>query len=201
MEKEVALLPPMLFAPVGYYLQAANYASTAVDYGMRPDKRFKQAHRYKIIDTRGELTLTVPVKHLSEKQSWDEVEISDHNQWWRLHLTALESAYGRTPYFEFYIDKFLPLLQDPATSPYNTVGSLCRRADYIIRNILLIAQPKTDPDLSEAEDLRKYDFESVRSPWYWQLRADRLGFHPSLSILDMIFNIGPESQLLIHNSL
>lgn len=198
MEKEVALLPLQLFGSTAYYRAAARYGATAVDFSMRADKRFKSAHRYKIIDTRGELSLTVPVCHLSGNRGWDEVAISDHGQWWKLHLTALESAYSRTPFFEFYIDRFLPLLADPAESEFKDIGSLCHRADSLVRNILDLPESLDPLQLPEGyADLRHEKFDASDLQPYWQIRADRLGFHPNLSILDMIFNIGPESALAI----
>lgn len=198
MEKEIALLPPQLFGSTGYYAAAARYGATAVDYSMRADKRFKSAHRYKIADTRGELFLTVPVCHLSGNRGWNEVAVSDHGQWWKLHVTTLESAYGRTPFFEFYIDRFLPLFAEPAQSCFNTIGSLDREADRLIRLILELPEPVDPATLPpDSPDLRRHDFNQYTVPPYWQIRADSLGFRAGLSILDMIFNIGPESALAI----
>ncbi len=198
MEKEVALLPPQLFGSTAYYAAVARFADTAVDFSMRADKRFKSAHRYKIVDTRGELFLTVPVCHLSGNRGWSDVCISDHGQWWKLHITALESAYGRTPFFEFYIDRILPLLTDPAQSSFGTIGSLNREADRLIRRILELPQALEPEQLPETyTDLRRHDFNDINLPEYWQIRADSLGFRAGMSILDMIFNIGPEAALLI----
>ena len=198
MEKEVALLPPQLFGSTAYYAAVARFADTAVDFSMRADKRFKSAHRYKIVDTRGELFLTVPVCHLSGNRGWSDVCISDHGQWWKLHITALESAYGRTPFFEFYIDRILPLMTDPAQSSFGTIGSLNREADRLIRRILELPQALEPEQLPETyTDLRRHDFNDINLPEYWQIRADSLGFRAGMSILDMIFNIGPEAALLI----
>lgn len=198
MEKEIALLPPRLFASTAYYAAVARCSATAVDYAMRADKRCKAVHRYKIIDTRGELSLTVPVCHLGGGICWDNASISDHGEWWKLHVTALESAYGRTPFFEFYIDRFLPLFRPPMQSDYPTVGSLDREADRLIRRILELPEPVAPETLPDGfTDLRSGDFSHCAVEPYWQIRADRLGFHPGLSILDMIFNTGPESALLI----
>ncbi|MDE6098675.1 MAG: WbqC family protein [Muribaculaceae bacterium] len=199
MEKEIVLLPPQLFGSTSYYAAVARFGATAVDFSMRADKRFKSAHRYKIIDTRGEIFLTVPVCHFSGRRGWNEVEISDHGQWWKLHVTALESAYGRTPFFEFYIDRFLPLFSNPAESRFPNIGSLDCEADRIIRNILELPQPLAADSLHKEQytDLTHHDFNDIRLEPYWQIRADSLGFHPALSILDMIFNIGPESAIAI----
>lgn len=199
MKDTTLLLAPRLFAPVGQYLLVARHRESVVDYSMKADKRFKAAHRYEIVDARGRLNLTVPVCHLSGNRTWDDVDISDHGRWWQLHVTALESAYGRTPFFEFYIDRFLPLLSDPQQSRL-TVGRMCRQADSLIRNILELPpalEPAEAAGVAPITDWRRNNFDSTVVSPYWQVRAHTLGFMGGLSILDLIFNLGPESALYI----
>ena len=100
---KVALLPPQLFGSVAYYAAMAQYRKAVVDTSLRYDKRFKSVHRYSIADARGELRLTVPVSRpegafLAGNLTWRDVTVSAHGRWWEVHLQALESAYGRTPF-------------------------------------------------------------------------------------------------------
>ncbi|MDE6430391.1 MAG: WbqC family protein, partial [Duncaniella sp.] len=39
--------------------------------------------------------------------------------------------------------------------------------------------------------------EPISLPSYWQIREDKLGFIPGLSVLDLIFNLGPEAVLYL----
>ena len=104
--------------------------------------------------------------------------------------TALESAYGRTPFFEFYADDFRPLIL--GVEEYGTVGELNFRFDLAIRRALGLTSPVVySPVESEPQPVELWMPEP-----YWQVRADRLGFIPNLSILDLIFNLGPETALL-----
>lgn len=194
------ILPPVLFGPVQYYAAIAAAGSSVIDYEMPPDKRFKSSHRYTIADTRGPVNLTVPVSHLGGRRNWNEVEISAHGQWWKNHITALESAYSRTPFFEYYIDRLRYLFQEPGNGPVTTVAALTQAADHEVRKILDLPQAlPMPPEGVGMADLR----EGLPKPQeeaapYWQLRADRLGFIPGLSILDLIFNSGPEATLYLH---
>lgn len=194
-----ALLPPLLFPPADYYAILASYPEAAVDTAMRYDKRFKQAHRYDIADTRGRLTLTVPHSSPGPERTWEVTPISAHGRWWEVHRVALESAYGRTPFFEFYIDRFLPLFSEPATG--DTVGSLVRRADSIVRAIICPDTHVSYCDASsfypDTDDFRRYPFPCAPSRPYYQVRAGSLGFIGGLSVLDLIFNMGPESPLIL----
>lgn len=184
------ILPCRLAPPPSYYrAMALHPGPVSICLGERFDKRCKEAHRFSIADTRGRLELTVPVEK-PYGRTWADTRVSLHGGWWELMARALESAYGRTPYFEFYADDFLPLLADPAR--FTTIGDLVADFDRAIRralglrkeiNYITSGQP-SHPDSWEPEP-------------YWQVRADRLGFISGLSILDLIFNLGPEGLLKI----
>lgn len=198
-EGAVAILPPQLFGSVAYYALMAQYPAAFIDTSLRYDKRFKSVHRYSIADTRGELRLTVPVSRpdgafLSGKLTWNQVTVSSHARWWEVHLQALESAYSRTPFFEFYIDRFAPVLNPEPRS----ICSMVLEADALIRDILGLDTRMLDSLPAEGDDYRRTDFSKLDAPrQYWQIRAGNYGFLPKLSVLDLIFNLGPEAPLLL----
>ncbi len=189
-----AVFPPMLFGTVGYYRQMCRFEDVSVDYGMRFDKRMKSVHRFNIIDAPGVQVLTVPVSKPGGPVRWCDVTVSDHGKWWLSMPNALATAYSRTPFFEFYIDRIAPLLsQDSVGMP---VTELCARADALVRKILDIEFTPL-PENAAIVDCRKSDFETSVIPPYWQLRQSEKGFVPGLSVLDLIFNLGPEACLYL----
>lgn len=194
-DDNITLLPPMLCAPVGVYALISSCGGRAAfDWSGRFDKRFKDSHRFAIADTRGRLELTVPiVKPESSRCSWNEIRVSTHGAWWDVHRVALESAYGRTPYFEFYIDRLLPMLTVSVTERFPLLRDLAEAWDGWIRQRLeLPAAPLIGPAAGP-------DRHQPVTAWppYWQVRADKLGFIAGLSVLDLIFNLGPEAVLYI----
>lgn len=195
----VAVLPPQLFGSVAYYSLAAKYEATFVDDDMRFDKRAKAVHRYAVADTRGRLDLTVPVSKESGACPWSAVAVSSHGRWWDVHRVALESAYGRTPFFEFYIDRFLPLFEPRPLEGFESVTSLCRRADALVRRILTLPDP-LDSMPEVYDDYRRTDFASMPAPQpYRQVREQTFGFIDRLSVLDLIFSLGPEAPLYLRD--
>lgn len=167
----------------------------AFNVDARYNKADKDTHRFTIADTRGRLQLTVPVSRPSGARLWREVTVSDHGRWWETMPIALESAYGRTPYFEFYIDRFMPLF----TSAPVSVSELCLRADAIVRRILDIRAQLVD---TPADDCPVFTAAGCAPlPEYWQVRAHELGFIPGLSILDLIFNLGPDAQIYLDKTI
>lgn len=190
MENNELRLPTRFAAGAAYYRMMARHDGPVVICGgERFDKRCKSAHRTAVADTRGRLELTVPVEK-PYGRTWAETRVSLHGRWWEVATAALESAYGRTPFFEFYADDFLPLLSSPER--FTTVAALNEAFDRSIRKALgLRAQVSysTDPAVRPAA------VEPFECEPYWQVRGAELGFIPDLSILDMIFNLGPEALL------
>lgn len=197
--KEVtAVFAPQYFGSVRYYAALWKCGRAIIDTGMRYDKRFKSIHRCEIADTHGELTLTVPVSRPAPNTThlWSNAHVSAHGQWWHNHIVSLESAYGRTPFFEFYIDRFKPWLCDSGIS----VTDLCIGIDEILRRALGIDTEVTYRTPKPGDDYidhRDNDFADIKDVEYYQVRADRFGFMRGLSALDLLFNMGPESVLIL----
>lgn len=202
-------LPPAYYGSVGRYalIWGAGHARTAWDTLF--DKRQKSAHRCVIADKQGTATLTASIAkpHGIARATWADVSLSDHGAWWRVHRSTLETAYGRTPFFEFYIDRLVPFLTDGVTDRYPTLRALDDAIDDTLRAILGItpasaapvdahtvaasetaALPVTAPALAAAEN-------AAAAIPYWQVRAHTLGHIAGLSVLDLIFNLGPEAPL------
>lgn len=195
-----AVFAPQYFGSVRYYAALWRYPRAIIDTGLRYDKRFKSIHRCEIADTHGPLTLTVPVSRpaTDSRHLWSDAHVSPHGQWWHTHIISLESAYGRTPYFEFYIDRFKPWLCDNGLS----VTDFCKGIDEMLRRAMGIptevtyATPKSGDDII---DHRGNDFTGIKDVEYYQVRAARFGFMPGLSALDLLFNMGPESPLVLES--
>lgn len=204
-----AVLPPQYCGSCAYYAVLASYPRVIIHDGMRYDKRFKSTHRTAVADTRGVLELTVPVAKPQSTSSatWNDATVSTHGAWWNIHLTALESAYGRTPFFEFYVDDFLPFFRHEVCG--QSITDYDAAIDATIRRLLGINTEvhhiiyNYNKELPEnIVDLRRADFNTLAPvPPYYQVRASRLGFIPNLSILDLLFNLGPEAPLLLHSAL
>ena len=199
------VLPPQFCASAEYYAVMAAYGSAIIHDGMPYDKRFKSTHRAEIADTRGRLTLTVPVSKPHGRCTWAQTTVSPHDEWWTIHFTALESAYGRTPWFEYYADDFRPLFS--AGQVGRSLTDFDADFDSLVRRLLSIptqVRHCADHDFQPqpgALDLRRADFDTmVTIAPYWQVRADSLGFTGGLSVLDLLFNLGPEAPLVLRRA-
>lgn len=197
-------LPPAYYGSVGRYalIWGAGNARTAWDTLF--DKRQKSAHRCVIADKQGSATLTASIAkpHGIARATWADVNLSDHGAWWRVHRSTLETAYGRTPFFEFYIDRLTPFLTDGVTDRYPTLRALDDAIDATLRAILGLTPAPTVAASAAAAlpipvppaALAAAENAAAAIP-YWQVRAHTLGHIAGLSVLDLIFNLGPEAPL------
>lgn len=188
-----SLILPTLFCPSPAYYRAMllHDGPVVIDTATRFDKNLKAAHRCRIADVRGAVELTVPVAK-PYGQTWGDTRISLHGRWWEVMKTTLESAYGRTPFFEFIGDEFTEIITDPAR--FTTVAELNRQFDMAIRRCLDIKKEVTYEPLALPSYEKIPEFNPAP---YWQVRADKFGFISGLSILDLIFNLGPEAILTL----
>lgn len=197
----VAIMPPAYMGSIDYYATLAAHGHALIDLKWRYNKRQKSTHRCDIVDTHGLMQLTVPVEKpfRGTPPSWNDVKVSTHGSWWNVHRVALESAYGRSPFFEFYIDRFLPFLQADMYKDCLLTELDCA-LDNIIREILgietIVNYSSEGTESLAVADYRLGQWNTLPTPYY-QVRQARHGFVPHLSILDLIFNMGPESPLIL----
>ena len=174
-------LPTTFFGPVSWYEQIARASEPIFIEAHENFQKQTLRTRCRIATANGVQTLTVPV---SGSGSIKDIKISDHNNWRHLHWQALASAYGSSPFFEkkweFLFDYNLEITR-----------KMCELLD-IRKEIRL-----TDEYKGCTFDLRaKADCKP-----YYQVFQSRHGFLPDLSILDLLFNMGPEAilKLTINN--
>ena len=196
------ILPPRYMGSAGYYALVNAFDKVWVDTGMRFDKRQKETHRATVADTHGIRRLTVPIeKPVSMTGArWSDIAVSTHGIWWHAHWETLKSGYGRTPFFEYYADDFEPLFTVESTGI--PLMELNRRLDSIIRRLMLIETDVAygtdfDHDGPTIDLRRGVPAGIVTTVPYYQVRALRHGFIPGLSAIDMLFNMGPESTLIL----
>lgn len=205
-------LPIRYFGSVVYYATMGAYSRVVVDDTARYDKRQKATHRMDIIDTHGVKSLTVPVSrpdNVVGPLHWSDITISQHGQWWHVIAETLASAYGRTPFFEFYIDRLSRFFSASTSDEFHDVATLCREVGTAVREILGLdneviyaSQIAAEPtQVATTTNAVNPDIVTPQKMEYYQVRQDKFGFVPNLSILDLIFNMGPEAPLLLQKML
>lgn len=165
------------------------------------DTYLKQTYRNRtcIYAANGKLQLNIPVIHSqNNRQLYKDVVIKSEENWQINHLKSLESAYRKSPFFEYYIDDILVLFEMEAQNLFSfnlkclEVIFECLQLPY---NFKFTERFEHHP--KEIEDFRSlvYCKKEVQQNFdsYTQVFEDKHGFIGNLSILDLIFNEGPNT--------
>ena len=163
----------------------------------------KQTNRNRtiIVTSNGTQTLSVPcVKPQGTNTMTEDVGISYAERWNVIHWRAIESAYNSSPYFLYYQDGISELL----LTKYNTLVEL---NDAILKHLkktmkLSFEYDYTNDYLKACDVEKDYrDIYSYKHPEhlpdplpYHQVFNDRMPFTGNVGVLDLLFNLGPESK-------
>ena len=193
-----ALLQTTYFGPIQWYQKLYRYDHCLIE---QYDSFQKQTYRNRcvIATANGTQALTVPVIHNGELVK--DLCISDHNQWRRVHWNALQSAYSESPFFEYYVDDLHPFFEQKYDYLLDFNEAIRQKICELI-DIHPNVEYTTEyiAHLSPLDDFR--DVINAKHPQpdegftpkeYWQVFQHKHGFLPNLSILDLLFNMGPES--------
>ena len=165
------------------------------------DNFVKQTYRNRtyIYGANGRLALNIPVVHTQKnRQKYKDVKIFNDTKWQSLHWKSLLSAYRTSPFFEYYEDELYPLFHSQSTYilDFNwkclDVINDCLQLDLNSKN--------TEAYRSIIEGVKDYRFlvNAKRElpqifDGYTQVFQSKHGFIGNLSILDVLFNEGPNA--------
>ena len=209
------LLSTTYFGPIQWYQKLCCADEVWIE---RCENFQKQTYRNRcvIATTQGTQVLTVPVEAPSRQVG--ATRISDHGNWRHLHWNALRSAYGDSPFFMYYEDDLRPFFTERCWDylfDFNEAirEKICELLD--IHPIVHYTESffSLSPSTSNLQPLTSlHDFREAINPKhptpdpdftprrYYQVYEAKHGFLPNLSILDLLFNMGPESIFWLTNN-
>lgn len=203
------LLSTAYFAPVQYYSKFLKYDEIYIEQFEHFNKQTYR-NRCVILGGNGPIQLVVPVvKGRGRKILIKDLKISYDIEWQRNHWRTIFSAYNSSPFFEYYKDDIQPFFEskfdflfDFNFKIYETVCELLEIQNNTFLttdfekvpddtlNLRETISPKISPEVDLEFQLQKYT----------QVFSDKLGFIEGLSILDLLFNEGPNSYTVLEAS-
>ena len=174
----------------------------------------KQTYRNRalIAGPNGVQALTIPVEHeYNKRPATRDIRLSDHGNWQHLHRNALQSAYEGSPFFEYYADDLLPIYdkghQFLVDFNEDFLYTICDLLD--LKPNVVKTEAYADALALGADDFREtirpknsHSIDKTfRSVEYYQVFRHKHGFLENLSIIDLLFNMGPESRLVLRDSI
>ncbi|MEM6772708.1 MAG: WbqC family protein [Bacteroidota bacterium] len=197
MKKGICLRTPLAyFPPAHWYLAAIQHGVWMLEAHENYQKGGFR-NRCRIASPNGLQTLSVPLesgKH--QAQPIQEVRISYQRDWWREHEQSIRTAYGRSPYFEFYADDIFAVGRTRPTTLWELNHQLFETILNLLQNPFS-AQVSSGFLKPGTTGFVWPNGLPQSLPEYPQVFSDRHGFTPSLSILDALFCLGPEIGSLV----
>ena len=193
------LLPTAYLAPIIYYAILLQQSDCKIEYHENFTKQSIR-NRCEIYGANRKLLLTIPKQRQgSSKTIITDIKISYKERWQKNHWNTIVSAYNSSPFLEYYKDELKPFYEEKETYLINFNNKLQK---VILKLLQVEAKYTTSSEynhVGEFTDLRNHTFISKNIHRYDQVFMEKNGFIPNLSILDLLFNLGPESADYLKN--
>ncbi len=192
------IIHPAYFPSIANFVAIANTTNLYVE---SEDSFQKQTYRNRayIYGANGKLALNIPVRYTQkERQKYKDVNIANDEKWQDHHWKSIQSAYRTSPFFEYYEDELKPLFTEKKECLFefnlecmSSIAQCIELEFNPTRTTVFMRDYKDDNDyryLVNAKAPLDISFDS-----YIQVFSEKHGYIPNLSILDLLFNEGPNT--------
>lgn len=192
------LLHPTFFPSIAHWVAIINADKIFFEVN---DTYQKQTYRNRtnIYSANGKLSLSIPVIYSQKnRQLYRDIKIFNDSKWQALQWKSILSAYRTSPFFEFYEDEIAPLfntnqdyLMEFNFKCFETIME-CLQLDIKFDKTVEYTKECVNMydfrHLANARKEKENDFDN-----YIQVFSNKHGFISNLSILDLLFNEGPNA--------
>jgi hypothetical protein len=196
--QSLAIFPLFYLPPVSYFKELKRSGN---DFLLEKEEHFpKQTFRNRatIYSPNGSLDLIVPViRGAKVHTKIKDVKISNDFNWQRLHWKSLESCYRNSAYFEYYEDEFAKFYHQKFDFLFDYNLELLQWLFKQLKTTASFEVTNEYHEIPAALDFRgRTLFKKPEGEFkpYFQVFDDREGFKPNLSIVDLLFNQGPQAK-------
>ena len=209
-KKKSASLSTAYFPSVQYFTKILKYDTLYIE---AHENYQSQSYRNRTIISgpNGKQSLSLPVQKISGKKiPIKDVKIDYSTPWQKEHLRSIDMAYKSSPFYEYYIDAFIPFFEKEFQFlfDYNMQILITLLSEIEINTKILFTESfeiKNSIDdfrfnIHPKKSKQKIDPDFIPQQ-YSQVFEQKFNFIENLSIIDLLFNKGQEAELVLENSL
>jgi hypothetical protein len=166
-------------------------------------------NRMQIAGPNGIQNLSVPIeKPFGSQSKMKDIRVKYNDDWQKQIFRSILTAYHNSAFYEYYIDDFAPFFKQPFDHLIDLNTAILRKALEILELDVDIRFSAAYTEHGKADfrefahpkpQYRKAD-PYFKPPAYYQLFTEKYGFIPNLSIIDLLFNEGPQSYFILKQS-
>ncbi len=205
---ETIVLATAYLPPISWMAIATHAKTIRIEiHETYPKQTFR--NRCQIATSSGLLNLTVPVRRVNGNHTkTGDIAIDNSLNWQQLHWRSIITAYNNTPYFLYYRDLFEPFYTNRQeslltlnTNLIKTLLNILNFKHIEISNTSNYESKQSDFDFRNSFNSKKQPIQSITTamPRYMQAFETQHGYLPDLSIIDLLFNVGPEAADYLKN--
>lgn len=198
------LLPLTCFGPIQNFAALATHP--IVFEGAEHFVKQSYRNRYEICGPNGMQTLSVPIKRKKKDHTpFRHIEISYAEDWQYLHWKSLEASYRSSAYFEFYEADLEGFYKEQPTYLFEfnlkALSTVCELLEIPAEFTFTNSYEKQPVGLVDLRTTMGNKNQKTLSnlPPYQQVFESKNPFYPNLSILDLLFNLGPQARQYLLN--
>jgi len=197
----VNLFPACFFPPIPWYVAACQHEELYLD-ARQPYRKQQYSSRAYIKVANRVMPLTLPVERRDRHHPIQEKRVVWAENWPHQHWQSLVSAYANSPYFEFYREELAQIYQERFLYLHEWLSATTH---WGLKAVEWEGEVKWATGAQEAQADYRRDFDPTRRvqpAWFAPISYPQVfeGFDEGLSILDLVFNLGPESRLYLRQA-
>jgi len=199
------LISTAYLPPVSYVSACIHAANICIEKYETYPKQTLRNHCI-IYGPNGKQVLSIPILKVDGNHpKTKDIRVSESIPWQKMHWRSIKTAYSNSPFFIYYCDYFVPYFEKKQEFLVDFNTSLLETIFQVLKTDKSVTGTgqfeKTVSNKIDSRTLWGKKSPEIHSnfPEYTQVFSSRHSFIPDLSIIDLIFNLGPEARQYLEN--
>lgn len=201
----IIISPFLPFPDIAWWTKVSQAERICFD-GKEHFEKMTDRNRYYISGSNGRIQLSIPlVKGRNQRTAMEDVQVSKQEKWQTQHWRTLVSVYKRSPFFDYYEPSLHAIFESSFTSLADFNLTTIQWLKKQLKLSFEVANTTTymaeyDAAFTDLRRVKSSHIKKDRFPVYYQVFAERTGFLPNLSMLDLLFSEGPATMKWINDN-